>query len=212
MKTKRTVMAMPKKMTRLLIVTILTVSMGIISSSMKAQTTVNTFIVNDQPVNAATISQLEKTYGVKCLPGNYWYDKMTGAYGIKGGPCTGLGIAGLELGGALKPDASAGSTSVFINGRELHVSDVLGLQTFVQVIPGRYWMDAYGNFGYENNPVAGNLYQIYKSKLAASKKTSYYKSNPWSGEKTSFGSDGEGFMYFSSKKTDGRTFDYSTGQ
>ncbi|MEO6453780.1 MAG: hypothetical protein ABIN97_06915 [Ginsengibacter sp.] len=180
----------------------------VISLSVNAQTKMEDFIVNDQIVSVETILQLEKKYGIKCLPGNYWYDMMTGAFGIQGGPCTGIGIAGLQIGGKLKANASAGTTNVFINGRELHFMDVQGLQTFIQVIPGRYWMDAYGNFGFENYPMIGNLYVLYKSKFAGDKKNSYYKSNPWSGESTSFGSDGEGFMYFSSKKSDGTTIDY----
>jgi len=166
-----------------------------------------TFIINNEPVDTSVISQLEKKYGMKCMPGAYWYDKMTGAFGKQGGPCTGIGAAGLEIGGPLNANASAGATKVFINGRELHFADVQSLQTFMQVIQGRYWMDAYGNFGFENYPALGNLFLIYKSKFAGRKKNSYYKNNPWSGETTSFGSDGS-FMYYSSKKSDGTTIDY----
>jgi hypothetical protein len=177
--------------------------------NVNAQTKMANFIVNEQTVAADTILALEKKYGVKCVPGNYWYDKITGAFGKQGGPCTGIGVPGLQIGGQLKANASAGTTNVFINGRELHFADVQGLQTFMQVMPGRYWMDAYGNFGFENYPVAiGNLYLLYKSKFAGGKKNSYYKNNPWSGETTSFGSDGS-FMYYSSKKSDGTTIEYS---
>src|SRR5688572_8093200 len=106
------------------------------SLTANAQNKMDNFIVNDELVPADTILQLEKKYGVKCLPGNYWYDKMTGAFGKQGGPCTGLGVAGLNIGGHLKAKASGGTTNVFINGRELHIVDVQGLQTFMQVIPG----------------------------------------------------------------------------
>jgi len=165
--------------------------------------------VNDQAVDSAIVTQIEKTYGVKFLPGNYWYDKNTGAFGIQGGPCTGIGIPGLLIGGTLSATASGGGTGVFINGRELHPVDVLGFQAFMQVIPGRYWMDAYGNFGYEHYPaVAGNVYLLYKATFFGNKKNSHHKNNVWSGEKTSFGSDGT-FMYYSSKKSDGTTYDYA---
>ena len=176
--------------------------------NVNAQTKMESYVVNDQPVAADTILQLEKKYGIKCIPGNYWYDKMTGAFGKQGGPCTGIGVAGLRIGGQLKANASAGTTNVFINARELHLVDVQSLQTFMQVMPGRYWMDAYGNFGFENYPAVGNVYLLYKSKFTGSNKNSYYKNNPWSGETTSFGSDGS-FMYYSSKKSDGTTIDYS---
>ncbi len=186
----------------------LIVLISIISITSNAQNTMNSFTINDELVPIDTILQLEKNYGVKCIPGHYWYDKLTGAFGKQGGPYIGIGIAGLQIGGMLKANASAGTTKVFINGRELHFLDVQGLQTFMQVIPGRYWMDAYGNFGYENYPTIGNLYLLFKSKFYGDKKSSSYKSNPWSGETTSFGSDGS-FMYYSSKKSDGTTIEYS---
>jgi hypothetical protein len=178
------------------------------SACSQAQKNMNQFIVNGDSVPASTISTLEKTYGVKFTPGDYWYDRMTGAYGVKGGPCTGVGVAGLSIGGQLKADASGGSTGVFINGRELHPLDVAGLQTFMLVMQGRYWTDAYGNFGYENNPAPlGNIYLLYQAKFKSSGTSSSYKNNVWSGEKRSFGGDGS-FMYYSSKKTDGTTYDY----
>ena len=176
-----------------------------LSFALQAQNKMNTFIINDEVVAPEIIAQLEAAYGVKCVPGNYWYDRMTGAFGLKGGPCTGLGVAGLNIGGQLKANASGGGTGVFINGRDLHPTDVAGLQTFMQPQKGRYWMDAYGNFGYENYGYAlGNVYQLYNAKFG---KSSYYKNNVWSGESTSFGKDGS-FMYYSSKKSDGTTYEY----
>lgn len=181
---------------------------SISSCTIDAQKTSGMYIINDDSVSQETITNLETTYGVKCTPGNYWYDRVTGAFGLKGGPLTGIGVPGLSLGGTLKANASGGGTGFFINGRELHPSDVAGLQTFMTPMQGRYWMDAYGNFGYENNAfILGNLYLIYQAKFAKSKSTSYYKNNVWSGEKTSFGSDGS-FMYYSAKKSDGTTIDY----
>ena len=179
------------------------------SCTSNAQTTMKKFVINDAEVDSATLQSLENTYQVKFVPGEYWYDKMTGAFGIKGGPCAGIGIAGLSIGGTLKANASGGGTNLFINGRELHPTDVQSLQTFMQVIPGRYWMDAFGNFGYENYPTTlGNIFMIYKARFSSTKKSSSYKNNVWSGESTSFGSDGS-FMYYSSKKSDGTTYDYS---
>lgn len=173
-----------------------------------AQKTMKKIIVNNQLIDSTLIASLEKTYQVKFVQGNYWYDKLTGAFGPNGGPCAGIGIAGLAIGGPLQANASGGGTAVFINGRELHPLDVSGLQTFMQVMQGRYWMDAYGNFGYENYPaVMGNVYLLYKARFAG-KQSSYYKNNVWSGESTSFGSDGN-FMYYSSKKADGTTYEYS---
>lgn len=180
-----------------------------VSIACNAQNKMKELVINDVVVPAQTVAQLEAAYHVKFVPGSYWYDRMTGAFGLKGGPCSGIGVAGLNIGGPLKANASGGGSNVFINGRDLHPQDVLAFQTFMQVIPGRYWMDAYGNFGYENVPYAlGNVYQLYRAKFGRSSgATSYYKNNPWSGESTSFGGDGS-FMYYSSKKTDGTTYEY----
>lgn len=197
-----------------LIATTIVLLLSLISLTTKAQNAMSKFIVNDQIVPGATIQQLENKYRVECIPGNYGYSTMTGAFGIQSGRCTGIGVAGLNIGVLLKATASAGNTNVFISGRELHWLGVQGLQAIVPVFPGCYWMNAYGNFGYEGFPIAvGNIFQLYKSKsnYTGNQKNSYYKSNPWSGETTSFGSDGEGFMYFSSKKADGTTIDYFTG-
>lgn len=173
-----------------------------------AQNKTAAFIVNDVAVPDTIIRQLEKTYAVRFTPGNYWYDRISGAYGMKGGPCTGIGLAGLNIGGELKSTASGGGTGVFINGRELHPQDVQGFQTFMMVVPGRYWALPNGNFGYENNAmVLGNIYQLYHARFGKNKATSSYKNNPWSGEKRSFGGDGS-FMWYSSKKSDGTTYDY----
>jgi hypothetical protein len=49
-------------------------------------------------------------------------------------------------------------TGVFVNGRELHPLDVIGLQGLIgQVWPGRWWVDAQGNYGVEGGPTLGNL-------------------------------------------------------
>jgi hypothetical protein len=65
--------------------------------------------------------------------------------------------------GKLAEDASAGNTGVFVNRRRIPLSEwfvwsnVLG----AAVLPGRYWMDASGNVGYEGVPIAVlNLYVV----------------------------------------------------
>src|SRR5262245_6296993 len=65
---------------------------------------------------------------------------------------------------ALRADASNGNTKVFINGRKLHVMDVLGLLQLGPVYPGRYWVDAAGNCGFEGGPAFINLMMVARSK------------------------------------------------
>jgi len=98
------------------------------------------------------IRALEQRFQVRVMNGNYWYDRACGAWGLEGGPTLGFVPAGLDLGGPLRSDASAGRTGVFINGREIHPMDVASLQQLTPVIPGRYWVDARGLCGYEGDP------------------------------------------------------------
>ena len=60
----------------------------------------------------------------------------------------------MNLGGLLRQEASNGNTGICINGRQLHMMDVLRLQQVVpMVLPGRRWLDAFGNFGCEGGPL-----------------------------------------------------------
>ena len=115
-------------------------------------------VVNDVPMDAATRQALESTYQVQILPGRYWYDPTSGAWGLQGGPAAGQILPGLRLGGPLHANASGGGTGVFINGRELHPIDVANLQRCVPtVMRGRYWVAASGVGGIEGGPPAFNL-------------------------------------------------------
>ncbi len=119
--------------------------------------------VNGERISDETLHQLAQQYGLQVADGNFWYDKVSGAWGQWGGPAQGFLRAGLPLGGPLPREASGGATRVVINGRELHPLDVLGLQRLVGVVlPGRWWTDAAGNFGMEGGPVLGNLWQVYR--------------------------------------------------
>lgn len=115
-------------------------------------------IVNGVRLSEDTLRVLEQRYGIRILEGAYWYDNVSGAYGLQAGPTIGFSLPGLKLGGSLRANASGGGTDVFVNGRELHPLDVSALQQILgQIFPGRYWLDAQGNFGYEGGPALGNL-------------------------------------------------------
>ncbi len=46
--------------------------------------------------------------------------------------------------------AAIAALSWRVTGRQLDIQDILGLQQIAPMVsPGRYWMDAQGNFGYE---------------------------------------------------------------
>jgi hypothetical protein len=109
-------------------------------------------VVNAVPLDEATRQQIERAYGVPIRPGRYWYDQMTGVWGVEGGPSAGRVAPGLRLGGSLRADASRGDTGVFVNGRELHQLDVQAVRRCTQTVPGRYWVAANGIGGYEGGP------------------------------------------------------------
>ena len=67
-------------------------------------------------------------------------------------------MAGLDLPGPMPPDISGGGTGIFINGREIHPMDQLGLQQLFGITyRGRYWLDARGNLGMEGGTAIVNI-------------------------------------------------------
>ena len=115
------------------------------------------------------VSRFEQENGMQIPPGDYWYDKVSGAWGVTGGPTIGFTTPGMDLGGPLKANASNGNTGVFINGRQLHIQDVLGLQSLgVPVQQGHWWVDYLGNFGIEGSTIPiGNLFQFSRGRGGA---------------------------------------------
>jgi hypothetical protein len=107
---------------------------------------------------ARELGRLGIQLGIEVPDGDYWYDRVSGLWGLRGGPAQGQMPPELNIGGALAADASTGGTGIFINGRELHLSEAAFLQQlFGYVIPGRYWLNAMGIGGFEGGPAAFNL-------------------------------------------------------
>ncbi|HKO97278.1 MAG TPA: hypothetical protein VJU86_09815 [Pyrinomonadaceae bacterium] len=120
--------------------------------------------VNGVLLRQDQIDLLEQKYQTPLPDGNYWYDRMCGAWGMMGGPVLCTLEPNHDIGGPLQPGASNGNTGVFINGRELHYLDMALLQRVVpMIIPGRWWLDVYGNFGMEGGPMLGNLWTLAQS-------------------------------------------------
>jgi len=116
--------------------------------------------INGITLSVSQITEIEKSYGIQPKSGNYWYDTKSGLYGVIGYPAYGFMLPGHNF-GKLNQNASNGNTGVIVNGRELPQSEwtvwsyILGY--WIQ--PGYYWLDQYGNAGYEGNPVPTiNLY------------------------------------------------------
>lgn len=117
-------------------------------------------IINGQPLSPAFLQQYEQQYQTHIQPGRYWYDRLSGLWGVEGDWALGQILPYLDLGGPLAADASGGTSEVFFNGRRLNAKEIAYLQRFTPVYAGRYWLDAYGNVGLEGGPMLGNLVQM----------------------------------------------------
>jgi hypothetical protein len=117
--------------------------------------------VNGARLSPATLDELSRRLGIRAVPGRYWYDSLSGLVGAEGQGTTGAIPAGLNLGGPLRADASAGTSGVYLNGRQLTGGEVAFLRALLQqpIRPGRYWLDAAGNAGPEGRPAVVNLAQ-----------------------------------------------------
>lgn len=118
-------------------------------------------IVNGAPLEARHAAALESAYRTRLVPGRYWYDAMSGLWGLEGGPSVGLIAPGLPF-GRLSPRASVGRmasiTGVFVNGREIHPDELQALRAlYGQVRRARYWLNARGIAGYEGGPPQFNV-------------------------------------------------------
>lgn len=117
-------------------------------------------IINDITLNESQENELRTTYGVEPKPGRYWYDQMSGLYGVEGYQAFGFMLPGHSF-GTLKRNASLGNSGVFVNGRQLPESERIVWSQLLGyiILPGSYWLDGAGNAGYEGNPVpTTNLY------------------------------------------------------
>lgn len=114
--------------------------------------------INGKPYSDAELQQLEASYRIHIADADYWYDPILGAWGVQGSPTIGFISAGLNLGGALRADASGGGTNVYVNGRALHPADLMALQQITgPITPGRYFITSQGLAGYEGGPPQWNL-------------------------------------------------------
>lgn len=119
----------------------------------------NQVVVNGVRLSNRELAQLVLMAGGQPVePGCYWYDKRSGMWGWEGQPSAGDLPPDLDLGGALRADASAGDSGVLMNGRELTTLEV---QRFGAIggprRPGRYWMNARGVGGPEGRSASFNL-------------------------------------------------------
>ena len=115
-------------------------------------------IINGVNLKLTQVELLETAYKVKIKEGRFWYDTLSGLWGLEGGPTLGQILPGLKLGGPLLKNSSGKGSGVFINGREVHSLEKAFLKKlFGFVRPGRYWLNGKGYGGAEGGPALFNL-------------------------------------------------------
>ncbi|KZV31773.1 hypothetical protein F511_00577 [Dorcoceras hygrometricum] len=80
--------------------------------------------VNGRVIPDRVVKKAEKLAG-PIQPGEYWYDKCAGFWGVMGHPCLGIIMPNIEeFNYPIPKNCAAGNTGVFVNGRELHQKDL----------------------------------------------------------------------------------------
>jgi hypothetical protein len=145
-------------------------------SALAAQSDGVQTIINGMTLTAEQKAEFRRLYGTSLLAGDFWYDARSGLWGVKGREAFGILRPGHAY-GTLAPTASAGTTGVFINGRQINTAEALYIRYLLgSVVPGRWWLDgATGYFGPEGSVIpAGNLFVAARAAQARSGGASYY--------------------------------------
>jgi hypothetical protein len=135
--------------------------------------------INGSVLTPELIGEFTAFYGVAPVPGDYWYDAASGLYGVMGQQAAGMMMAGHPL-GEMPPNASGGNSGVFINGRELTSTEVTYITRLLDTpaIPGRYWLDAFGNCGLEGFMIPlVNFYEVSRIRFGAGGGDNFWSSH-----------------------------------
>ena len=108
--------------------------------------------INQQEITQQQWEAIKRLYGA-APPGHYWYDARSGLYGKVGFEAAGYINPGLDF-GPLAPNASNGNSGIFINGREINMTEAMFFQRICGgIFQGRWWLDGEtGNVGMEGMP------------------------------------------------------------
>lgn len=156
-------------------------TLGLVGALPPAATASETaLIINGRVFDAASRARLEAAAGTPLISGRWWYDARSGLWGREGQGAAGFARPGLDVGAPLPAKISGGRQGVFFNGRELSDAEVTWLRTLGTVIPGRYWLDAVGNVGFEGqNWAFANLWVLAWQRGGGGGTNSTTRSGAW---------------------------------
>ncbi|CAL9114992.1 unnamed protein product [Musa textilis] len=116
--------------------------------------------VNGHPIVDHLVRKAEKQAG-RIYPGEYWYDRCAGFWGVMGQPCLGIIPPFIqEFNYPISKNCAGGNTGVLVNGRELHHKDLaLLVRRGLPTTAGRsYVLEFSGNvFDEASGEELGNL-------------------------------------------------------
>jgi hypothetical protein len=115
----------------------------------------------------ALFAQDPNNHGIGLLPSEFWYDSVSGAVGLIGQGTSAFGPAGLLAGvlPAVPANASAGTSGIFVNGRQITNAELTFLQNLIND-PGdapapigatQFFVNANGDAGQVGGGVLWNL-------------------------------------------------------
>ncbi len=110
--------------------------------------------INEREISQAQLGGLVALYRAAPPRGHYWYDSRSGLYGYWGREAAGYIRPGHNF-GALSSRASNGHTGVFLNGREINLTEAAFFhRVFGVVYRGYFWLDGRtGYLGAVGNPI-----------------------------------------------------------
>jgi hypothetical protein len=129
-------------------------AVAVLLCSLASQAVAGTNVfVNGNELNPEDVAAIAATYHRMPVAGRYWYDTISGAWGVEGQPPAGFVMPGYDF-GPIAEDASNGDTGVVINGREITWVEVERLRQILGVVRrGRWWLDGRTwSYGVEGNP------------------------------------------------------------
>jgi hypothetical protein len=107
------------------------------TSLAQAQSDPGRTVINGKTLTADQRTEFTRIYGTRPLGGNFWYDPASGLWGVVGREAFGVLRPGHAY-GTLSPTASAGTTGVFINGRQINLAEAMYIKSLLgSVVPVR---------------------------------------------------------------------------